>query len=108
MNIVSYSPKFALICALVSNIFNLFEKIMFNPLRDVLIFSIIILLIKVIPIYTIYKYSITYKDIIVTFCLIILYLMWIHLNHKSINDISKQLSQNKCPLFIMINDQIKI
>ncbi len=108
LNIVSYNPKFGLILGLINNLFHLIEKIIFNPLRDVFTFSIIIILIKIIPIYTIYKYSITYKDVIMTFCLIILYLLWIYLNNKSINEISKQLRQNNGPLYKIINNQIII
>ena len=101
---MSYNPKFALILGFIGNIFHLIEKIMFNPLKDILIFTTIIILIKVIPIYTISKYSITYKDIIVTFCLTLFYLLWIYLNNISINNISNELKQNKGPLFVIINN----
>ena len=106
LNIVSYNPKFALILGLINNLFYLIKKLIYNPLKDVFVFSIIIILIKIIPIYTIYKYPITKKEIIITFCLIIMYLLWIYLNNKSINEISKQLKYNKGPLFMMIDKQI--
>ena len=104
LNVVSYNPKFALILGFIGNMFHLIEKIIFNPIQDVFTFMTIIVLIKVIPIYTIYKYSITHKDIVITFCLIILYLLWIYLNNISLSNISNKLKQNKGPLFVIINN----
>jgi Ca2+/Na+ antiporter len=48
------------------------------------------MILKLIPIYTIWNEKITRKDIIATFILFMIYLAWILLNKKSIFEITEK------------------
>lgn len=84
-NITNYNPKFAIIIGIISNILVILLMIYYKTkLKLIVLFIIIMCLIKLIPIYTIRNTKITKKDIIATFILLILYLIFLKLNNKSI------------------------
>jgi hypothetical protein len=83
-NLTNYNPKFAIIVAIISNILVILMMIYYKTkLKLMVLFIIIMCLIKLIPIYTIRNTKITKKDIIATFILLILYLIYLKLNNKS-------------------------
>ena len=47
------------------------------------------ILLKILPLYSLYNTKIYWKDIIATVILFIIYLFWIFLNNKSISDFTQ-------------------
>ena len=81
----TYSPKFAIIFGIIENVIILFLMFYYKTKIDlVLLFVIMFLLLKIIPIYTIWNEKINKKDIISSFFLFIFYLFWCYVNNKNI------------------------
>lgn len=77
---VNVSPKLAIVFGIVENLFLLFSMIVIHPLAwdIVLIFIIINLFIKVIPLYTLRNERIDYcNSIISILSLFMIYILWI-------------------------------
>ena len=83
LNLVSVNPKFIIIIGIIHNIILLFTKI-YKKSKSVLPFIIINFCIKIIPIISLLHTNIQYNDIIVTFYLFLVYLIWIIINYKTI------------------------
>jgi hypothetical protein len=82
-DLLSYNPKFALYVGLFENVFVLFSMIYHKViLRNILFFVAIILIFKVIPLWTIWNTELKPIDIQATFALFILYLAWLLWNKK--------------------------
>lgn len=85
IGIIKYSPKFAILCGIIENFGILFLMIFYGTkLKLILLFTIMFVILKVIPFYTIYKTPIHINDVIVTILLILLYLAWMTYNHKTL------------------------
>jgi hypothetical protein len=86
-NITNYNPKFIIICGLIANLIILFLMFYYktNP-KLIYLFVIMMCILKIIPIYTIWNSKIKMNDIFITIFLIILYLLWIFIHKKNIND----------------------
>jgi hypothetical protein len=85
-----YNPKFVIIIGIIENIGILVLMLYYRThLKLVLLFIIMTIILKIIPIYTIYYEPIHSKDIVATFILFIIYLGWIFLNNKSMLDFTK-------------------
>jgi hypothetical protein len=99
-DITNYNPKFAIIIGIISNILVILFMIYYKTkLKLMVLFIIIMCLIKLIPIYTIWNTTITKKDIMATFILFVLYLIFLKLNNKSLliemDIIKKVVIENK-------------
>jgi len=74
---VKYNPKFAIICALVENIFTMLLMIYYKTKKKLLLlFFIMFILMKVIPLFSIWTTKIKLDDIVFTMLLFSLYLIW--------------------------------
>jgi hypothetical protein len=55
-----------------------------RTVKSILLFMMMILLLKIIPIYTLYNTSIKTSDITATFILLLIYIVWMILNGKDL------------------------
>jgi hypothetical protein len=95
----NYNPKFILICGIIENIILLFFMIYYKTKTIVILLFIFgMFIIKIIPTYIIWNTNIKGKDILFTFTLFFIYLIWLYINNKSLyylyND-TKQVVLNK-------------
>ena len=82
MNLVKYNPKPALIIGLIENIGKL--GLMFyhsNSMNNILLFCIINLFIKVIPLWRLRQTEYTMNDILIIPILFIIYIIWLLINN---------------------------
>lgn len=90
--IVTFNPKFAIICGIFENLF--IVALMFyyhTKIKLIFLFLIMFLLLKAIPILSIWREKMQFHDIIATFVLFIVYLFWvIVVNKKKFYDFTKQ------------------
>ena len=94
LGIVTYNPKFAILIGIVENICIILLMFYYNTkIRLVLLFIIMMILLKLIPIYTIWHSKINKKDIILTIILFIIYICWSIINNKSITSFSQKTKQ---------------
>ena len=85
-----YNPKFAIILGIIENMTILFLMIYYKTkFRLILLFLTMFLILKIIPIYTIWNEKIKTNDIIFTFILFIIYLFWCIINNRKINNFTK-------------------
>jgi len=84
--VVKYNPKFAIICGMIENLIILLLMCIYNTKKIlVVLFIIMFVILKLIPLYTIWNDNIKlYDDIKNTSLLFIIYLLWIHLNQLNI------------------------
>ena len=88
------SPKFALILAIIENLFILALMFYYNTkLKLRLIFVIIMFIIKIIPLYTIWNDEIDNKNINITIVIFICYLFWMLMNNETINNFIHQTKE---------------
>jgi hypothetical protein len=81
LKIIKYSPKFIIILGIIENFFVIIYLILKkSTLYKITKFIIINIIIKVIPLYIIWKDEINLKDIIVSIILFVIYLIWIYIN----------------------------
>jgi hypothetical protein len=105
-SITLFNPKFALLIGLIENSAYLFLMIYFNnSLSKIILFIIINIFIKIIPLYTLIKTKYQIKDVISTFVLFIIYIFWLKINNKLdvnlyqyLNKIYKSITENKSDL----------
>jgi len=89
--IVNYNPKFAILCGFIENISIFFLMFYYGTKKKlILLFFIMFVLLKIIPLYSIWNTKITARDITATIVLFIIYLVWIFYNKKTISDFKKQ------------------
>jgi hypothetical protein len=80
-----YSPKFALILALLHNIIMLLLMILFKTrISKIINFVIINTIIKVMPLYYLRKEKIIINDIYFTFIIFLLFVIWVHINKQTL------------------------
>ena len=86
-----YNPKFAIIIGIIENSIIIILMLYYRTkIKLVLLFIIMMIILKIIPLYTIWNDKINYKDIFFTFILFIIYLLIMYLNGKNINSFVKQ------------------
>jgi hypothetical protein len=89
--IVNYNPKFVILCGLIENIIILSLMFYYGTKKKlILLFFIMFILLKIIPLYSIWNTKIRAHDIIATIVLFIIYLLWIFYNKKTIADFKNQ------------------
>ena len=86
--VLKYNPKLAIICGMIENLIILLLMFIYNTKKIlVLLFIIMFVILKLIPLYTIWNDKIQFNDDIKnTSLLFIIYLLWIHLNQLTITD----------------------
>ena len=90
----NYNPKFVLICAIIENIFFLFFTIYYKTYLSVIILFLLgMFIIKIIPLYLIWNTNIKWRDIVFTFILLFIYLIWLYINNVSIYYVLNELKQ---------------
>lgn len=88
--IINYNPKFAIICGLIENMFIVLLMFLYNTkVKLVILFITMSIILKVIPLYTIWKTKINMNDIFMTFLLFIIYLLWVSSHNKTYLDLKK-------------------
>ena len=91
----TYNPTFAIVVGLVENAIILCLMLYYHTKYSLVIaFCSMVILLKIIPLYTIWNNTtITCQDILATMVLFLLYLVWIIVNNKSMDDFSKHTKQ---------------
>jgi hypothetical protein len=105
-NLISYNPKFVLVVALIQNTVLFIYKLWIGSFLVAFLLGIIILCMKVIPLYTLYDTKIKKKDIYFSIVLFILYIIWIYLNGTHLYDIMIEINNNKGPLMVSMMSRI--
>jgi hypothetical protein len=78
-----YNPKFALILGLIENSFTLFLLFYYGTkIRLTIFFFIMLLLLKIIPLYTVWNTRIHKKDVVSSIVLFTIYLFWYFIVNK--------------------------
>lgn len=105
LQLIKYSPKFAIAIGIVDNFIMLCLMLYFGTkIETIIMFMIINTLIKIIPYYTLRRETIKVKDILFTLFLFIMFIIWLHINKQSLKGNLKIVydsliySQNKTPL----------
>jgi len=112
--ITTYSPKLALIVALVGNMIILLLMIIYNTSKKlILTYFIMVCLLKVIPLYTIWNSKIIEKDIILTGLIFLIHIIWLFINKKDtiklINNYKNLIlySKNSMPGMMLLLEKFK-
>lgn len=108
--ITNYSPKFPLILGLIDNAGMLLLMLLYGTSYLTIIYFIIInTLIKVIPLYYLWREPLKMKDIYFTAFLFIIFVIWLHINKQSLIGNIKLIhdsilySQGKTPFMALMN-----
>lgn len=111
--IINFSPKFPLIIGLIDNIIMLIMMFLYGTnYITILYFIVINTLIKIIPLYYLWREPIKLKDIYFTVILAFVFILWLHINKQSLIGNIKVIhdsllySENKTP-FISLMNKIK-
>ena len=115
-NFTTYNPKFALLIGLLENAIYLLYMIFYkNSISSIWLFVIINFFIKIVPLYIVANTVIRKRDILFTFCLIVVYIIWLVVNnvnvYQYIKDPLKIFRENKTdetPLISIIKHQIDL
>jgi hypothetical protein len=78
--VTNFNPKFALIGGVIENSFLLVLMLYKSLYWDALLFVFINTILKLYPLYSIWKTSLKIKDIMFTFGLFIVYELWLRIN----------------------------
>jgi hypothetical protein len=91
-NLTNYNPKIALLCGVVENLIIIGLMVYYNTnIRLLILFVIMFVLLKIIPLVTIWNNPINYKDDIMrTLALFLIYLVWSFYNGKDVDDFIKK------------------
>lgn len=110
MKIIYFSPKFVIFLALFQNIANLLYIAIKNAPYIVLIkYCVVIICIKFIPFYVMRNDTIKISDIMFTFFLFLVYLIWLYMNNITVFEVYKKIGNallhntNEIPGFYVIN-----
>jgi hypothetical protein len=88
--IVSYNPKAGLAIALFTNVLMLFLMISYkNSLHYILLFSLIQMCIKILPLWSLRNTTIHNKDIMATIILFVIYNIWLAMNNENMVHLSE-------------------
>jgi len=101
------NPKFAILLGIVENMIILFFMIYYKTkLQLIVTFFIMVIILKLLPIYTIWNTKIRSQDILATLVLFLIYVFWVFINKKSmfgfIQNIKNMILHNKNTLPGMI------
>ena len=99
---VRYNPKFVLFIALLKNSLGLLYKLFFDSMYNAFILAIIIICMKIIPLYSIIHTKIKKKDIYFSILLFIVYNFWIYINGTNLYEIMIEINNNQGPLFLFM------
>lgn len=89
--VTQYNPKFSIVCGLIENTCILFLMLYFHTrIKLILLFIIMSILLKIIPLYTLWTTKIKWHDIQMTFLLFFIYLFWTYINNQKYNDFMKR------------------
>jgi hypothetical protein len=83
INLIKYNPKFWLIIALLSNLYNLYFLIYFKRYYILFAFTIFICIFKGIPLWTLRNTKIHMNDIIAGVVLFMIYYIWLNYNNET-------------------------
>jgi hypothetical protein len=94
------NPKFAIILGLFENMIILYFMIYYKTkIQLIVAFFIMMVILKLLPIYTIWNTKIRFQDILATLVLFLIYLFWVFINKKSmfgfIQNIKNMILHNK-------------
>jgi len=89
-NFIPYSPKLALILALIENIGLLIGMLYYSSLNMIFLFCFINFFIKIIPLWTLRKEKIYKKDIYPLITIFIIYNIWLIINNTNLYKIMKK------------------
>jgi hypothetical protein len=85
LNLIKFSPKFALIIGLIENFIMLIMMLLYKTqIETIFYFVIINTFIKVIPLYYLRNNDINWNDIYFTIILFIIFIVWLYINKKTI------------------------
>ena len=85
IKLVKANPKLMLILAIIENIFTLWYIYGYATIENLIYFILVFILTKIIPLATIWNTRIIKRDILVSLCVVIAYILWIYLNNAQIN-----------------------
>lgn len=92
LRLVPYNPKLIIILGIIEVSLTLIYFIYKNaPLRKIIKFIIINIIIKVIPLLIIYKDPLRKKDIYATFIFILIYIIWLYINNVNVIEVYQKL-----------------
>lgn len=85
--VTQYNPKFAILFGLIENIIILCLMFYFHThTKLIILFIIMSIILKIIPLYTLWTTKITWTDIKITFLLFFVYLFWSYIHNQKYND----------------------
>ena len=84
INLIKYNPKFWFFIALLSTLYNFYVMFYFKRYYMALVFIIIVIIFKVIPIWTLRNTALRVKDIIAGLLLFIIYYIWLTYNNDTL------------------------
>ena len=84
INVIKYNPKFWLIIALLSNLYNLYFLIYFKRYYILFVFTIFIFILKGIPLWTLRHTKLQINDIIAGSILFLIYYIWLNYNNETL------------------------
>jgi hypothetical protein len=86
--IIKYNPKLAIILGIIENLIVLILMYIYNTKKIfVILFTIMFIILKLIPLYTISRSKIIFKyDSLNILILFIIYLIWVSMNNLTIRD----------------------
>lgn len=109
--LTNYNPKLVLILGIIENIFLLFLMIYYkSKMRHILWFFIVMMIMKIIPLLSIYKTKIIKKDFFYLLVLFFIYIIWLTINKINMIDFYKKISksvihgENKTPFIFVFNN----
>ena len=80
------NPKFAILVGLFENMIILFLMLYYRTkIHLIETFFIMVIILKILPIYTIWNTKIRSQDILATLVLFLIYLFWVFINKKNIS-----------------------
>jgi hypothetical protein len=84
INLIKYNPKFWLFIALLSTLYNFYVMFYFKRYYMAVVFIIIVIIFKVIPIWTLRNTALRVKDIVAGLVLFIIYYIWLTYNNDTL------------------------
>jgi uncharacterized membrane protein len=100
LKVTTFSPKFSLILGLIENIIMFILMIHFgSKINTLVLFIIINIFLKVIPLYTLRNETFNIKNLYFAICFFAIYIFWLHINHVtlqgSLKEVYESLIHNK-------------
>jgi hypothetical protein len=109
-NLTSYNPKLALILGIAINtLIAIAVLVNGGKISSIFSFLFVNILLKGIPLYTIYNTKITEKDVYALEGIFAIYLIWVHINIKSVTGITKNIyesilhEKNETPAILILS-----